>query len=66
MQITTGSDRVVKVYDEKGNLVKTTNNSGTETRMYDEFNRLIEVVDVNGNHTHYEMDSLDNQTKYKS
>ncbi len=63
VQITTGSDRVVKVYDEKGNLVKTTNNAGTETRVYDEVNRLIEVVDVNGNHTHYEMDSFDNQTK---
>ncbi|MEG1461557.1 MAG: DUF6531 domain-containing protein, partial [Anaerorhabdus sp.] len=61
--ITAGSDRITKDYDDKGNLIKTTNKIGTETRSYDEFNRIIEVKDVSGNTTRYTYDHFDNQTE---
>ncbi|SJZ89598.1 DUF6531 domain-containing protein [Anaerorhabdus furcosa] len=63
IQITTGSDTIKKEYDLRGNLVSTTNNQGTETRVVDDLNRITEVKDVKGNRTTYQLDSFGNQTE---
>lgn len=54
----------INEYDYAGNLIKSTDANGNETKyVYDDLSRLIKVIDANGQETNYSYDELNQLVK---